>query len=911
MSFRRFFALFLVCFLAFSAAGCRMINPGGDDDTAAALTPAARLSVVVSRPAAGADASIRASLKAQTAVRVPFADADSVKIYFADGATPAEFLLTQDPDKKGTYLLDLNDALRERLKAGYVIKAIKGAVELVNIITPDETPGETIDVDEVSTAYSYYATQQMAKEKGTEATPADVIKNFYNSATNFAELKKKFADGLDEVKSIVEFFAKIVSEADAASTTGGTILDNIDELKNGDQTIDQIIEGTTIIIPVKSDEDFARAISQRFVGAMFDLQRSVKISQDQANLLGNLLDDGFMHNGNSRNEVVWRLEAGQPGEYQESGIVGSRLRPAIIAKPLPASLNITSMQLEKLDESTYVAGPNGTVTFSNGDVETISFAKGFSISKEMTSYDCNSFSPESIFPFLVIKKDGKWFIKGNGIKVQEVLCNLQLNHNPWATAENEGMVNQKDSNFVFEVKPSMDESSDIRITKVTVTGKHVTGEEELLNKLGSEGNFHYFPTYKYRVGSAREGYPAQGLVGVTHAAGDEYKIKVTYNDGGAQEFTFRVPDLTGVSYLEDVTATKSGSNLVVTWPESTLNDFESYEVEMFGNDKQEFFTRTSKSASFLFPVNAEDSQLFVARLSLLTKRGVSSHCGALYKVGIADSTKEKAVAILKALDSATRDLNLSMKGVTPPVTSTQFSTNPMALLAPQDPAVALVNLGFPAGTEFFPAYTAYVGAGSLTNMFKLPTTGLDGLTHLLFKLYDNQPNAIVFNNPALSAVPFTMDMMAVYEKAMTAGNISMLLEVKNQFISNFSADSYLLPFEGTGVIQTTFAGKAMEIRLNKVTAFTAKEQDGSPFANGSIDKADLLVDYAPFMINQKTAILKNCAIDETGLVAGDVYVVESNADLTKVASIHSNDGANLELQLLDDQGNITETIAIE
>lgn len=911
MSFRRFFALLLVCLLAFTTTGCRLLSPGGDDNTAAATT--ARLSIVISRPAAGADASIRASLKATTAVRVPFADADSVKIYFTDGATPADITLTQDPDKKGTYLLDLNDALKERLKLGYIIKAIKGAVELVNIITPDETPGETIDVDEVSTAYSYYATQQMAKEKGTEATLEDVIKNFYNSTTNFAELKKKFADGLDEVKSIVEFFTKIVAEANAASTTGGTILDNIDELKNGDQSIDQIIEDTTIIIPVKSDEDFARAISQRFVGTMFDLQKNVKLSADQANLLGNLLDDGFMHNGNSRNEVIWRLEAGQPGEYNESVSIRSSLRPNGIARPLPTSLNIASMQLEKLDDSTYVAGPNGTVTFSNGDVETISFAKGFSINKEMTSYACNSFSPESIFPFLVVKKDGKWLIKGNGIKVSEVTCNLQLNHNPWVTAEDEDGANKKDSNFLFEVKPSMDESTDIRITKVTVTGRHVTGEIELVNQLGSDGNFFYYSTYRYRVGAVREGYPANGLVDVTHATGDEYKIKVTYNVGSSQEFTFKVPDLTGISYLEDVTATRSGNNLIVSWPESTLNDFESYEVYMDFIDKQEFFTRTSKSASFPFPANAGDGQSLDARLSLLTKRGVSTHCTARYKVGIADSTKEKAAAILKALDSGTKSLNLTIKEIMPQLTSKMLPLNLRAAPLP------LEYFGFPEGTEFFAEYTDYVGAGSLTNIFKLPTTGLDGVKHLLLKVYDNQQAPISFVGQ-LSGTPVTMDMMVVYESSTITENVSMLLEAKNQSISNLLGNEYLLPFKGEGVVKTTIAGKAMEIRLYKATAVAEKTADGNPSVNGGFENADLLEQlvveglevFGPFMINQKPATLKNCITDENGLTGGEVFVTEYNdIDFTKVANIHSNDGANLELQLLDTQGNITETIAIE
>lgn len=816
MLFKKLFALFLVCVLAFTATGCRLFNPGGDDDPAVA-PPAAKLAVVIAKPAAAVAPSIRAAIRADIA-RLPLAGA-TVNIIFADGTSE---ILTEDPANPGTYLVDLTDALKARLKKGYIIKAVKGEVELLNFVHEDEIGADEdftkpIATNELTTAYSHAA----ANQSGTTLDGA----GFLNTVVDFKldDLRNKFNENDATVTDIINFFINVVF---AAKEDG--------EVKSVDTTeIDGKIAG--IAVTKKPGEELVKAIAQRYVNATVDFYGQKTITPAQVTALKELLSPGFMNNGLDKEAMATALGAGYtPGDLNES---------------MPTGLAISEMKLVKLDENNYLVGPNGTLSFT-GKTEPVIFDNGWEINKELTVYNGNSMSPENNFPFLVTKDGENWLIKGNGIKASEISIHLLLQYLADAAS------NKTQSALNFEITGN-------GITGVSVTGEKISGTIDLVtinNRwVHREGNYQF-----------TNGNPV---------AGDKFEVTINYGST-SQKFNFTVTDLTGTTAPSTgvtvaVNAAKTG--LTFAWPASTRSDFNDYEVFMSdgqGHENSKKITnKTTVTTDLDFPQNAEGGAKLYVQFTTFTNRGLASQYICEKQIpASADPTAQAVTDMVRALNTGTYALGQGVATIQPPVLRDQIAS-----IRASTGVEVYAGFGL-TGAKFYDSLT--VGTDPHTNIFALKSDADAGITnHLMQLLKDDHTTPVTYQQsyPYFSApiASITYFGMVVYvAKDFSGGNIAMKLETNFPRLLPTAVGEYGIDFISTGKIT---AGN-YEIVFDKAWVDVNNGDEGLKVL-GNINAA-LKTNGEPFKIDGKPATIVGLDYDQNGITNEASNPAEIRVDYT-------------------------------
>ncbi len=922
---KKFFVLFIVGILAFSAAGCSLFGDDDDDNYVGGTV----VKTVIKKPVAASGgesklSDLRAGIRAEVTTTEVVTGA-VVTLTLSDGST---FNMTDNGNGEYTATVgNLSGA------AGFVIEARKGDLLVQNMVTDLATTGlsSTIESNHLTTAFAQVAISAanvLKTQTGVEvASLQDLIKKVTSISIDYSELKRQVTDENDVVyKSSREIVTVALKNSNTGATdadAGASLLEkiltgNFSEVSTEvlgelntvtgltitqDSTTNVWTEKVTTplaenpdIIPMATPEEDKVAVNNAattYLNAFIKKVSGQVLQADEQASLSAVLSDDFTLNGMTKTVLL----NSQPGEDDDLERFDG------------------SHSLVKVDDNTYLIHIVGTAYMkTGGSIYLNSAVEGYSFSgTNPTEFRLDTLESNiSEFPILVIRQsDNSWKISGNRIKVDEVDIELQF------------AIDLNNSRQFTQFWIQLDDTTAFPVQSVTVTGANLPEAGVSLSKdatMADSNAWHYWntPTTGTKHTSP---YPFQGwdYTAVNHAAGSEYKFSVTFTDGSVQNFIHKIPTIPtgyGPFSVSGIFVTPANGKLALTWPKNTNTTlFDSYYISVWnqtdGGDGRVLESGINDintvTASFDFnstSYNLLPEKQYSVNIHSELKNGLAQH--AFKNFTVPDPTEEAAVGFSKALDAGLKNVIEGAALIPPPVIT--YNIGGSLRSAVYD---AYAGLGLPDGTQFHTTYTSYAPMSGLVNVFSLPTT-VTSIVHQLLQFKDAAGNIITYNPdsaPAvLSAAPASMSMLVVFQN--TTAGLAMQLGMQDYPLITDSFQ-YLLPFEAVGTISVALGTDNYEVRVEATVDVRRDGETTSSSAQGGSLNGEIYKNGQRFQIEDMNGTLQNAYIksgvfNATGLTGGYIYAGETNP----VAMLERVEGI-LYLKIMGSDGNIAKQIPVQ
>lgn len=911
---RKFFALLLVCFLAFTAAGCRLMSPGGDEGASAATVT---IKTSIKKPAAGG-VNILGNLKAgiRALITEEVVTGATVTLTLSDGR---KIIMTDNGNGEYTATVTGLEGME-----GFIIEARKGDLLVQNMVTDlKNTDLANIESNHLTTAFAQVAmaaAKVLATSTGIQvASLEDLIKQVTSIEIEFNELKRQVTDennityeksrkyvaiGLGEANEDAELPGAGEKSLLERLIAGEGLADFADMFQENDLTtwneqITKPIEDGDVSLPTVApaeDKDKINIAMDIFLNAFLKVQTGTALSQTELASLSAVLDEDFVLRGMKKTHI---LDSVPNGKEDLDRFAGEQV-------------------LTKVTDNMYLVNIRGTAFFKDGNSRTLdSTVDGYSFNPDKA----DTFTARSLwvdiseFPVLVRKHtDGSWKVWGNRTKIDDVGIDLQY-------VIDLGNNNQKRTQLWLQVE----DTTAFPVTNVIVSGGAIGETPVVLTKnakLADSNSWNYWVTDNN--GHRNAPYPATGWTysPTQHVAGQVYKFVITFADDTTQTFYHHVPEMpAGYAPFnaDQVSVTVGEDKVTLTWPQNAFPGFEDYYVNVWhmsqeGDGRVLETNITNKTTTSLdIPFTTSSYKLipgnqYSINFQSSLNSGINQHFHKMITVPqTVDPTIQGAVAISKALNEGTQLVSQGAAGVPAPAFPAQAGSIRASML-PGDSVDVDAAMGLPTGTKYYAGYTAYTAAGSLTNIFAMPSD-FDGITHQLLRLR-NVDGALSYSSisPYLSGNPSNMDMMVVFEKTLGAGTVKMQLGLENYTLLT-SNEQYTLPFGAVGTFTTSIVNEQFEVRITNANVDVSKNDAASaPTVSGLNLEADLYKDGQPFLIDGHAATLVNGIFNTDGLSSGYIH-----ANGVPVALLTRDDASNqkLVLKVKDEAGNFSEVYPVE
>lgn len=857
---RKFFALLLICLLAFTATGCRLFGPGGDEGSTTTTTT---IKTLIKKPAAGSLnmlGNLRAGIRPQI-TEEPVTDA-TVTLRLSDGR-----VITMTDNGNGEYTATVSGL---EGASGFVIEARKGDLLVQNMVTDLKNTDLTAPItsNHLTTAFvqvAMAAAKVLATSTGIQvATLDDLIKQVTSIEIEFNELKKQVTDEDNATYELSRKFVAIgLAEADLNAEGGKSLLEKIidgdvdattisqqQDLTTWNEQITKAIEDGDISLPTvapEEDKDKINAAMDIFMNAFLKMVSGTSLTTAETTALSGVLDEDFVLRGMTKSKILLAMpeEDGDLDRFDGEHV------------------------LSKVDDNMYLVHVRGTAYMKSGATTAIdSTLDGYSYNpKDPQKYTARTlWTKVGEFPVMVRKQtDGSWKIYGNRTKVDEADIDLQFVFD---------MNNKtKRTQMHLEVR----ETESFPIKSVTIRGGQIGATEVALKKDPNQTDSNAWK-YFFNDGTNewQSPYPPHtnqwAYPTVAHKAGDEYTFKITFEDNSIQEYAHKVPTIpSGYAPFNDgnVVVSTDESKLTITWPRNNFPGFDNYYLSVWDQSdnnrvlESEISAVNTTTAEFVFQSTSYQltpGKQYSMNLHSNLETGLNQHAHYFFTIpDQIDNTVTQASALAKALDNG---LKVVANGAGNIPVITPASPPPPSMRLSGTAATNLIP-PFPAGTEFFTNYMAYTAAGTLSQVFSMPAALGSGIEHLLIRFKDASGNPMNYNNGGpswgMTGEPEKMDMLVVYNSVQNSTNIAMELGMEDHPI--VSDPDGTLSFEGIGTVTTQLSdGTNLEIRITDSTF--DKRSSGS---GGLNMRAELFVNDEPFKIDGKIATIVDGAYMSHGL----------------------------------------------
>jgi hypothetical protein len=906
---KKFFVLFIVGMLAFSAAGCGLF--GDDDDDYIPSTTLVK--TVIKKPAAGGSnilGNLKAGIKAQVTTDV--VKGAVVTLTLANGG--GTFTMIDNGNGEYTATVSGLDGA-----PGFIIEARKGDLLVQNMVTDlaNTDLSSPIESNHLTTAFAQVAISAaniLSTQTGvTVATLEDLIRNVTSITIDYSELKRQVTDEAnvtyESSRNIVTVALSNADESTTNSDAGASLLEKIISGSYADLSSEvltdlseasgvEITTSTTtdiwedkVTTPLEesgvptvapaTDKEAIDAAANTFINAFLKVVSGSTLTTDEKTTLSGVLSEDFIMNGMTKTVLLNNVPSEDDDLDRFDG----------------------GHSLVKVNDNTYLIHIAGTAYLKNGgSIKLDSTVEGYVYTGlTPTEFKLNDLESNiSEFPVMISRQtDGSWKIMGNRIKVDEVEIELQYGLNL------DG--NHQFTSFYLEVN----DTTSFPVESVTLTGGKLPATGESLSKdatMADSNSWHYWNTDTTIKHVSP--YPTNGWTYAAndHVAGTEYTYTVKFTDGTTQTFKHKVPQIpTGYAPFTNtqVSVTIADNKLKLTWPKNANTTlFDSYYVSVWcqeeGGDSRllEWETSDINTVSTEFALVSSSYEMISGKnysvsLHSELKNGLSQHFHKGFTVP--DQTEAAAVAMSKALDGGLRGVAQSAAGIVPPVVSSGSLRGAVAVAT---------SLGLPANTMFYDTYTAYTPDPNITNVFELPNNTTAGIVRHLLQFLDVNKAEISYSTTTnnLTAQPDLMNMLVVLQNETAGLNMELYMD---QHPLQTSATEYQLAFGGNGTVTAQMGSDELEIRITDAMVDVSKNQTNGLMVQGMNLEASLYKNDQPFQIDGQNVTLFNCGFNEQGLESG--YVVAG----TKNIGMFARDTTGLKLIFLNEDGSNGDSIYIQ
>ncbi|KAF1080549.1 MAG: hypothetical protein GQF41_2959 [Candidatus Rifleibacterium amylolyticum] len=894
---KKFFVLFIVGMLAFTAVGCTIFGDFDDDDNVAASTTLVK--TVIKKPAAGGGnilGNLKAGIKGQVTTDV--VTGAVVTLTLANGS-----VFTMTDNGNGEYTATVSGL---EGAPGFIIEARKGDLLVQNMVTDlaNTDLSSPIESNHLTTAFAQVAISAanvLSTQTGVNvATLEDLIKNVTSITIDYSELKRQVTDEAnvtyESSRNIVTVALANADENTTNSDAGASLLEKIISGSftdlNSDVLTDlseaagvEITTSTTtdiweekVTTPLEetgvptvapaTDKEAIDAAATTFVNAFLKVVSGSILTTDEKTNLSAVLSEDFIMNGMTK-PVLLNTTPGEDDDLDrfEGG-----------------------HSLVKINDNTYLIHVAGTAYLkTGGSIKIDSAVEGYIYSGlTPTEFKLNSLESNiSEFPVMISRQtDGSWKIMGNRIKVDGVEIELQYGLDVDQS--------RQFTNFWLQ----LDDTTSFEVESVTVSGGNIEGTGVSLAKDATNADsnaWHYWATYPTATNGTvthTSPYPSAGWTYAAnyHVAGTEYTFTVKFKDGTTQTFKHKVPQIpTGYAPFTatQVSVTIADNKLKLTWPKNANAAlFDSYYVSVWcqeeGGDSRllEWETSDINTVSTEFALVSSSYEMISGKnysvsLHSELKNGLSQHFHKGFTVP--DQTEAAAVAMSQALNAGTQVVAAAVQTVNPQMPSA-------GSLRASDPVDA--STMFPAGTYFYAVYTAY---NNLVNVFSLVPADT-AIKHQLMQFFTDATST----NPL--AYPFTSTpaglgiIVGIDKDFTTGGNVKMHLESGNQGLDFMTADSTITT-HGEGLVTVDLNGDSLEVDMKNISCDVSRN-GFTPVDVFGMFEADLYLNGEVFTVENQTATLRNGQFGANGLITADIM-----AGTTKVAALSRDTSGALILTL--------------
>lgn len=592
--FKKFFVLFLIGILTFTATGCSLLGNDDDDDVASTTV----VKTVIKKPTSVSGnilGDLRAGVRAQVTTDV--VTGAVVTLTLADGR-----VITMTDNGNGEYTATVSNLAGA---TGFIIEARKGDLLVQNMVTDlGNTDLANIETNHLTTAFAQVA-MSAAKVLSTStgiqvATLDDLIKNVTSISIDYSELKRQVTDetnvlyessrnivtvalsGADEAKESVETGSSLLEKIISGSFAGvdaGVLTDLSDAtgLVITTETTtnvweDKVTTPMTDYIPTEApeaDEVAIKAAATTFTNAFMKLvSGSALTSEEQTNLSAVLTED-FVMNGKTKSVLL----NSQPSDKDDLDHFDG------------------GHSLIKVDDNTYLIHVAGTAYLKTGGSVTLdSTVEGFAFTGTNPTEFRSRFLESNISEFPVIiarQSDGSWKVSGNRIKIDEE--EIQLNY----TLDLTQTAPRQYTNFWLQ----LEDTTAFPIDSVIVSGGEIGATGVALSKdatIADSNTWHYWHTDSYIdvnqntvTNTYTSSYPWSSWTysATQHQAGQEYKFTVKFKDGSTQTFFHQVPEIpAGYAPFSatSVSATVADNKVKIVWPKNANPSlFDGYYISVW------------------------------------------------------------------------------------------------------------------------------------------------------------------------------------------------------------------------------------------------------------------------------------------------------------------------------------------
>ncbi|MBU1109418.1 MAG: hypothetical protein KKB51_22245 [Candidatus Riflebacteria bacterium] len=876
--FKKFFALFLIGLLAFTATGCSIF---GDDDNDVAAAAGTVVKTKITKPDVGAGnilGDLRAGIRAETTTTSVVGAVVTLKL--SDGR---EIKMTDNGNGEYTATVTGLDGAK-----GFIIEARKGDLLVQSMVTDLKGDLTNLEANHLTTAFTQVAlsaAQAIGTNTGIAVTSlSDLIANVTSISIDYTELKRQVTD---ETNVLYESSRKIVTVAlenaneDAEGTVVGASL--LEKLIAGTYT--DVSEGALDALSEATGVDFTTEtitnIWEEQVTTPMEGQIPTEAPVADADLIDKAVEtylNAFLKI--TSNSILTAAEmASFSAVLDEDFVMNGMKKINILAVQTSDKNDLDHFDgkhvLSKIDDNTYLVHVIGTAYLVGDKTITIdSTVDGYYYdAKAATIFKASSLQTKiSQFPVIIRRqKDSSWKVWGNRVKIDEV--NLNLNYgidlNQTTPSQFTNLWIQIRDTLAFPVK------------SVSLSGGAIGATSIALAKdaqLADANTWHYWyqdPNNTANKNVANYPVPSWPYSATQHQKGQEYKFVVTFADNTTQTFIHQVPTIpAGYAPFSStaVSVVQENNMMKITWPKNAFPTmFENYYINVWnmtdGGDgrvlERQIADINTTSAEFV--IGGTSYQLLPGKQYSINfnsdiNSGLAQH---FYKsFTVEDPSILAAVAITKVLDAGAQMVAQGAAGIPVPT----FGAAPVSMRA----VTVATAMDFPAETEFFTSYTGYDAMSDLTNIFSIPAS-FAGIVHQLLRLKDMTGKELSYTDaaPYLDGVPSNMDMLVVFED--TTAGIKMQLGLENYTVLTNNND-YVLPFEAVGTVTVQVGTDNFEVRVTGAMVDVAKRgADVTPVANGMNLEGKLYKNGAPFMINDLAATFRYGTFTAEGLNSGYIF----------------------------------------
>lgn len=554
----RFLNRFLVLLLVFSSlamVGCSLFGDDDDDnDYLGPLTGSIKLSAEVDGGGNTFSPSLRADVK--EALRAANVSSANFKARIKIGGLTRIFSVKpKGTDNKKLVLED--NAVVDSLTPGKLQIAIEivasssaetGEAILKTIQTATVAAGQTNQelVDNPPAVNATSTAKAMAYEDWVETNKGATIEDF---APDVAKLET-MATAIHTAISGATDLTKVELSKESTVTTAKT------EVVTSAPRVDLIGDIKAVV------KTYVENTVKKIAGTITSAERSA---------LGNVIAEDFISSGFNKADYV--ADTGD-----ETGLT------LVSHTPTLAKISDTEYKVDVV------------ITFTqNGKQETVNSVNDGLRFDGTSRFSAATLAPNfSEFPVIVKKQsDGSWKIAGNRSKLGYFDFHIDFGN----VGGNKGS----------QMWANVENGKTYKIRSGSVEGGNISGSIQL-GKSGSDTTWHFWD------GSKTSMYPFNGELwgsSVAHA-GKKYTLSVTFTDNSVQTFELTVPALpTGIAApaTNAITASIVNNQLVVTYPKNSLAGFQSYEINVSGNNtRAQFRVDNENTTALTVALTGKDSE---------------------------------------------------------------------------------------------------------------------------------------------------------------------------------------------------------------------------------------------------------------------------------------------------------------